>query len=112
MRISDWSSDVCSSDLAERKVSPGPARGLRASRNTPLRHIGRLLRLLAIGLALLWSLAPVYWMLATSFKSELEATRLDPTLVPADPTLANYAGLAGSSLPFIAFFIKIGRAHV
>ena len=67
---------------------------------------GRLVMYVAILLALFWSLAPVYWMLATSFKSELEATRISPTLVPVDPTLANYIGLAGTSLPFFSFFLN------
>lgn len=62
--------------------------------------------MLAIGFALIWSLAPVYWMLATSLKTELEATRLDPTFWPQDATLANYAGLIGGSLPFLSFFVN------
>jgi ABC-type glycerol-3-phosphate transport system permease component len=68
--------------------------------------IGRLARLAAIGLALVWSLAPVYWMLATSFKPELEATQLDPTLWPHAATLDNYRGLMGGTLPFAAFFLN------
>jgi ABC-type glycerol-3-phosphate transport system permease component len=66
----------------------------------------RFLQFIAISVALVWSLAPVYWMLATSFKTDLEATRLTPTLWPAAPTLANYASLSGQSLPFIAFFLN------
>ena len=77
----------------------------RAAKN-PWRRSGRIVQYLAIGFALLWSLAPVYWMLSTSFKTELEATRLDPTLWPHEPTLANYAGLAGSTLPFPQFFLN------
>lgn len=65
---------------------------------------GRTLRWVALALALAWSLAPVYWMLATSFKTELEATRLDPTLWPHAATLDNYRGLAGGTLPFLSFF--------
>ena len=65
---------------------------------------GRALRWLALALALAWSLAPVYWMLATSFKPELEATQLDPTLWPHAGTLDNYRGLAGGTLPFLSFF--------
>ena len=63
-----------------------------------------MIRAAAIGLALAWSLAPVYWMLATSLKSELEATRLDPTLWPHAITFANYRGLFDGSLPFLSFF--------
>ena len=67
---------------------------------------GRAVQYLAILLALVWSLAPVYWMLATSFKTEIEATRVSPTLVPVSPTLANYIGLGGQSLPFFSFFLN------
>jgi len=67
---------------------------------------GRIVKYLALALALFWSLAPVYWMLATSFKTELEATRVNPTLFPVDPTLANYIGLGGTSLPFFSFFVN------
>jgi ABC-type glycerol-3-phosphate transport system permease component len=67
---------------------------------------GKAVQYLAIAFGLFWSLAPVYWMLATSFKTELEATRIDPTLVPIEPTFANYIGLGGQSLPFFAFFFN------
>jgi len=68
------------------------------------RRSGRLIRAAAIVAALAWSLVPIYWMLATSLKTEIEATRLDPTLWPHAPTLANYRGLFGGSLPFLSFF--------
>lgn len=67
-------------------------------------HIGRPLRAVALGVALVWSLLPVYWMVATSFKTELAATRLNPDLWPRHPTLANYAELGGQTLPFVSFF--------
>ena len=78
----------------------------RPSSDTGWRKSGRLLRLVAIAFALFWSLAPIYWMLSTSLKTELEATRLDPTLVPENPTLDNYIGLAGTTLPFFDFFLN------
>jgi multiple sugar transport system permease protein len=64
----------------------------------------RIVQAIALALALAWSLAPVYWMLATSFKSELEAAQLDPTWWPHAATLDNYRGLAGGTLPFATFF--------
>jgi multiple sugar transport system permease protein len=76
------------------------------SARTAWRRSGRLVQGLAIAFALMWTLAPVYWMLATSFKTELEATRLAPTFWPHDPTIANYVGLVGGSLPFPAFFMN------
>lgn len=57
-------------------------------RNRGFRAVG-----LGVGLALLvaWSVAPVYWMVVTSLKSEREIYAYPPTFVPAAPTLANYA---------------------
>ena len=75
-----------------------PRKGTISSR------AARVARIVAIALALLWSLAPLYWMLATSFKTELEAARLAPTLWPHDATFANYRELWSGSLPFFAFF--------
>ncbi len=75
-------------------VQPPPRRRLRP---------GRVIRMIAIGLALVWSLAPLYWMLATSFKTQLEATKLDPTFWPHDITIGNYIGLVSRSLPFLSF---------
>ena len=49
--------------------------------------------LLALGVAVLlaWSLLPIYWIAVTSLKPEREIYALPPTLIPAAPTLANYA---------------------
>lgn len=82
--------------MSDRRQQDGPRRFT----------VGKAVQYLAIAFGLFWSLAPVYWMLATSFKTELEATRIDPTLVPLEPTLANYIGLGGQSLPFFAFFFN------
>ena len=48
---------------------------------------------LALGVAVLlaWSLLPIYWIAVTSLKPEREIYALPPTLIPAAPTLANYA---------------------
>src|SRR3546814_13585541 len=40
MRISDWSSDVCSSDLSVRDASPEPAEGQAARPNETMEGIG------------------------------------------------------------------------
>ena len=60
-------------------------------RRTALRGI-----VVALGIALLlgWSLLPIYWIAVTSLKPEAEIYALPPTLVPAAPTLANYAAVA------------------
>ncbi|MBN9069149.1 MAG: carbohydrate ABC transporter permease [Rhizobiales bacterium] len=86
------------------KATNAPSQGVPAVGSGI--SVGRIVKYAAIALALFWSLAPVYWMLATSFKTELEATRINPTLIPVEPTLANYIGLGGQSLPFFAFFFN------
>ncbi|MCB8840478.1 carbohydrate ABC transporter permease [Aurantimonas sp. VKM B-3413] len=70
------------------------------------RRIGRIVQYLCIAIGLVWTLVPIYWMLSTSLKNELEASLLHPTLIPRDPTLQNYVGLAGGSLPFLRFFVN------
>ena len=82
-----------------------PVRIVVRSPSTSQR-VAAVVRGIAIALALAWSLAPVYWMVATSFKTELEASRLDPTLWPHDATFANYVGLWSGSLPFGSFFVN------
>src|SRR3546814_7697155 len=54
MRISDWSSDVCSSDLSTRKRPPRPRQPLRTPREgSDMRMSNNLVRgALAVGLAL------------------------------------------------------------
>jgi len=84
--------------------APFPRPHARAAMTS--RSLWAAVRIAAIGLALVWSLAPVYWMIATSFKTELEAARLDPTLWPHQATSANYTGLFTGSLPFVSFFVN------
>jgi multiple sugar transport system permease protein len=50
-------------------------------------------------LALVWTLFPVYWMLVTSLKTNLEMFQVIPRLWPAPPTAENYAGLATGASP-------------
>jgi len=56
--------------------------GARATRNV----------LVGVGVAglLFWSLAPIYCVIVTAFKTSKEIYALPPTLYPQDPTLANF----------------------
>lgn len=83
-----------------------PMTPARPTSNSLWRRSMHALRVTAILLALIATLAPIYWMLSTSFKTEVEATRLQPTVWPVDPTFDNYIGLTGSSLPFVKFFLN------
>ena len=66
-----------------------------------VRGRGRILRGAGLGagllLLLLWSLGPVYWIVATSLKTERDIYATPPTPVPVHPTLANYAAVLGRS---------------
>jgi multiple sugar transport system permease protein len=94
------------SDTVTTRTAAAPAvHGLgmgRTRRWGPARIVG----VIVIVVALLWSLLPLYWMLSTSFKDALEATRLDPTLVPESFTTANYDRLVTGSLPFTTFLLN------
>lgn len=70
------------------------------------RHVGAVLAGIVVAIALVWSLAPIYWMVATSFKGELEVAQLNPTFWPHTWTLGNYAELSGHSLPFMSFLLN------
>ena len=60
-----------------------------------------------IGLSLVF-IAPVLWMLTTSVKSASEATRVPPTVLPADPTTGAYGTLftGNSQTPVLRWFLN------
>ncbi len=67
-----------------------------------MRHVP-----LAAGAALLvaWSLAPFLWSANTSLKTSQEVTAIPPTIVPREPTLANY-GDVFSRQPFARYMMN------
>jgi multiple sugar transport system permease protein len=85
---------------ARGTAARGPRRRARRPRGTSTT--ARVL--IVVGLLLV--VGPLYWMVTASFKNRLEVTSLEPTLVPKDPTVENYAGLVTGSLPFPAFFFN------
>jgi multiple sugar transport system permease protein len=54
-----------------------------------VKHV---LHRIAIALAVIWSLVPIAWMVATSLKSNREITQ-DGTILPASATFENYTSL-------------------
>ena len=60
-----------------------------------------------IGLSLVF-IAPVVWMLITSFKTADEATRVPPTVVPQEPTTSAYDTIfsGGSQTPVLQWFLN------
>ncbi|MBO0660975.1 carbohydrate ABC transporter permease [Jiella sp. MQZ9-1] len=74
--------------------------------------IRRTITALGILVALVWSLAPVYWVVVTSLKIPREIYALPPTLIPHIPTLENYrAVLFESNFPHFvlnSFVVAVG----
>src|SRR3989442_7469783 len=65
----------------------------------------RLLRWIGNGLLvvlLVWTLVPFYWMVATSLKKDKEIYGFEATLIPRQPTLANYTRLFAAT-PFTKY---------
>lgn len=93
------------SETVTTRTAAAPALRLGARR--PRRWgPARIAGVAVVAIALLWSILPLYWMLSTSFKDGLEATRVDPTLVPETLTSANYESLVTGSLPFTTFLFN------
>jgi multiple sugar transport system permease protein len=61
-----------------------------------------------LGLLSLVFIAPVVWMLTTSFKSADEATRVPPTIMPENPTTGAYDTLftGDSQTPVLRWFLN------
>ena len=78
--------------------------GLR--KGNRIRAFLKALHFVAVGVVLSWTTLPLYWMISTSLKEELEAARLEPTYVPQNATLENYLKLFQGDLPFINFFVN------
>ena len=53
-----------------------------------------------------WTLFPIYWMLSTSLKENLEVFKLPPDIWPIHPTLAAYENLGSGITPIWTFFFN------
>ena len=73
------------------------------SSTTGLRRLGSLVGYAVLLLLIVWTLAPLYWMVTTSLKTNREVYGTEATLWPRAPTLANYAILFEKT-PFVAYF--------
>ncbi|WP_180902516.1 carbohydrate ABC transporter permease [Martelella soudanensis] len=60
---------------------------------------------IGVAFALFWSLAPVYWVVVTSFKKSREIYAIPPTLWPQQFTLANYQDALFDS-PFLRYVLN------
>lgn len=53
---------------------------------------------------LLFLLFPLYWVLMTSFKTNMEAYRSVPTFIPAEPTVQSYINLFTKNNEFFTYY--------
>lgn len=88
------------------QTRPIPAETTAVHRGRRSRRASSIVVGVVVLVALVWSLAPIYWMLATSLKGTLEVAQLDPTLWPHHLTAGNYGELIGHSLPFSSFLVN------
>ena len=56
--------------------------------------------------SLLWTLAPVYWMLSTALKSEMDVVKLPPEPWPSQLYWSNFSNLFGGVSPIGQFFVN------
>jgi ABC-type glycerol-3-phosphate transport system permease component len=90
-----------------------PSRAASVGRRPALARRGRRhrsplywVRVVVVFGLLAITLIPLFWVLVTSFKPNLEATAEPPTILPQSPTLHNYAGVFTSSYAAGGFSIQ------
>ncbi|KJS20796.1 MAG: ABC transporter permease [Clostridiaceae bacterium BRH_c20a] len=54
----------------------------------------------------IWTLFPMFWMLVTSLKTNLDVFQVPPTILPQDPSLKSYENLIFGSTPIYKYFIN------
>lgn len=58
----------------------------------------------ALTVIMLFLLFPLYWVLLTSIKTNMEAYRFPPTFIPAAPTIASYINLVTRHNTFFVYY--------
>ena len=97
-------------DVDQPAAAPVPATSTtaRRARRTWTRFgPAKWVLVLVIGVAVVVALAPVYWMVVTSFKTPFDATSPTPSYVPHHLTNANYVNLLiTGAIPFTTFLLN------
>lgn len=66
--------------------------------------LGNLFKYAILALILLFLLFPLYWVLTTSFKTNMEAYKYPPTFIPKGPTLGSYINLFTKQNEFFIYY--------
>lgn len=68
------------------------------------RLIGNIVKYVVLALILLFLLFPLLWVLLTSFKTNMEAYKFPPTLIPEAPTIQSYIDLFTKNNEFFIYY--------
>lgn len=68
--------------------------------------ITKVLIYVTLGIYLLWTLFPVYWMISATFKSRKEILAVPPVMIPTSLDLTNYASLFATRPGFYYFILN------
>ncbi|MDQ7095320.1 carbohydrate ABC transporter permease [Desulfosporosinus sp. PR] len=60
----------------------------------------------SVAILLVWSLFPIFWMVSTSLKTDLDVFKNPPEIWPMHPTMQNYIGLTSGINPIPQFFFN------
>ena len=63
-----------------------------------------IIKYIALFIIMLFLLFPLYWVLMTSFKTNMEAYRSVPTFIPAEPTVQSYINLFTENNDFFVYY--------
>mgnify|MGYP001022550979 CR=1 FL=1 len=66
--------------------------------------VGGIAKYVVLALILLFLLFPIYWVLVTSFKTNMEAYRFPPTFLPEKPTIDAYISLFTKHNNFFVYY--------
>jgi multiple sugar transport system permease protein len=90
--------------MAERTLQAAQPRRKAATRTGSWRpKPARVALYLVLIILALFFVLPLIWMLSTSLKEGAEVYR-DPGWIPANPSLANFEAILGSSFPVVSWF--------
>lgn len=70
-----------------------------------MKRPGKAIIHMAMGAAVIVSIAPFVWLLSTSLKGSEELFAVPPSLIPAEPQLENYSGV-WNAVPFGRYFVN------
>lgn len=73
---------------------------------TKNKLIGKILKYLVLAVILLFLLYPIYWMLITSFKTNMEAFLFPPTFFPKNVSVSAYHSLFTVNNQFFVYYIN------